>query len=226
MTGPLRDQFQKITDAKTGNDYEIIRAGRMYQPCEFRHRVTGQLFTILCDEKGVFTINRDEVQELIRELQEGLDALSDSTLLALSKESLLESYPDMFPQIYGEDDPLWQEYLTLYSSKSATHSLWRKHRNVAGFVYIVRGESYYKIGYSEDPAKRIAVMNTKAPFPLYTIFLIPTEDKYACEKALHARFANRRTQGEWFALTPDDLAEIRMLYPHAELAQEAQGGNS
>jgi hypothetical protein len=55
-------------------------------------------------------------------------------------------------------------------------------RSTKGFVYIIRGESYYKIGRTNDPYKRLTPMVAHAPFPLETLLLIPTEDMFHTEK--------------------------------------------
>jgi hypothetical protein len=81
-----------------------------------------------------------------------------------------------------------------------------------GFVYIIRGESYYKIGRTEDPYKRLTPMTAHAPFPLETLLLIPTADMVQTEQELHRRFDAKHQRGEWFSLDEEDIAAIRQDY--------------
>jgi Meiotically Up-regulated Gene 113 (MUG113) protein len=57
------------------------------------------------------------------------------------------------------------------------------------------------------------VFDIQSPFPFQVHLLIPTEDMAATEAELHLRFATKRLRGEWFSLTPEDLALIAQDYP-------------
>lgn len=85
-------------------------------------------------------------------------------------------------------------------------------KSTKGFVYIIRGESYYKIGRTEDPYRRLTPMTAHAPFPLETLLLIPTDDMHHTERCLHVQFALKHQRGEWYNLTEDDLVVIRREY--------------
>lgn len=75
-------------------------------------------------------------------------------------------------------------------------------------IYVARCGDAYKIGVAADPGKRIAAMSTSSARPILLLYSRLCKDAHAEEKRLHARFADRRIRGEWFNLTPDDLAEI------------------
>jgi hypothetical protein len=84
-----------------------------------------------------------------------------------------------------------------------------------GFIYLVQAiapQTYYKIGLSIDPVKRIETMGVKLPFPITPLHFISTNDTYRAEKQLHDRFASKRLSGEWFALSNMDVQEITNLY--------------
>lgn len=85
-------------------------------------------------------------------------------------------------------------------------------KSTKGFVYIIRGDVYYKIGRTNDPYKRLTPMLAHAPFPLETLILIPTPDMAQTERELHQRFESRHQRGEWFSLFEDDLDAIRKSY--------------
>lgn len=76
------------------------------------------------------------------------------------------------------------------------------------FVYFVQaGESGpIKIGLSDNPAGRVASLQTAHPECLRLLRVIPGNGKY--ERALHKRFAGLRLQGEWFKPDKTLLAYI------------------
>lgn len=86
-----------------------------------------------------------------------------------------------------------------------------RKRNRSGYVYILKqiGGTYYKIGRTNNPDNRLATFSVKLPFEVQYEHLIKTDDMYALEAELHARYAHCRVGGEFFALSPDDLAAIK-----------------
>lgn len=83
-----------------------------------------------------------------------------------------------------------------------------RHQERPGFVYVLSCEARYKIGAARDVSKRVANLQTGAPAPLRIVWAAEVRDMFATERALHTRFAHRHIAGEWYALTPDDLASI------------------
>lgn len=80
-----------------------------------------------------------------------------------------------------------------------------------GYIYIIRAvtpQNHYKIGLSKEPVTRIETMGVKLPFPIEALHLIPTNDMFSAERLLHSRYDEKRVNGEWFALSDDDVAEI------------------
>jgi len=87
----------------------------------------------------------------------------------------------------------------------------KSHRIQKGYVYLIRAiepHSHYKIGLSKTPVKRIESLDVKLPFPIEVIHLIKTDDMRGLEKSLHSKYAEKRINGEWFALSDDDVREI------------------
>lgn len=76
-------------------------------------------------------------------------------------------------------------------------------------IYLVKCGEFYKIGYTSarNADGRIAGMRTGNPYPITVVELWEGDRK--AEEALHTAFAYRRTSGEWFALTDEDLARLR-----------------
>ena len=82
-----------------------------------------------------------------------------------------------------------------------------------GAVYLLRAENgYYKIGQSSQPHKRIASIKGSMPLGMSLVHLVETKRYTELEKELHKRFAEKRVNGEWFALEPKDIAYIKGLH--------------
>lgn len=62
-------------------------------------------------------------------------------------------------------------------------------------------------GGQRDQARR--QLDNQLPEPAATVHVIRTDDPVGIEAYWHARFADRRHNGEWFALTADDVAAFR-----------------
>lgn len=80
-----------------------------------------------------------------------------------------------------------------------------------GYVYLLQSERGYKIGKSKSPGKRVETLGVVLPFPIDTVALIKTPNMGQLELELHNHFADKRINGEWFALTPEDVEYIKAL---------------
>lgn len=86
---------------------------------------------------------------------------------------------------------------------------------IDGYVYILRAESgQYKIGRSKNPSDRLKTFSVKLPFRVDYEIVIPSSNHKALERALHERFAAKWINGEWFALSPEDIAALKAEYPN------------
>jgi hypothetical protein len=82
-----------------------------------------------------------------------------------------------------------------------------------GFVYVINLSltDLYKIGVSNDVNKRLSQLKTSNPFDLLLINKYHLLDPYTVEKQLHATFKEKRSNGEWFKLTNDDIYVIDQI---------------
>ncbi len=71
----------------------------------------------------------------------------------------------------------------------------------SGYVYFIEavGLSRVKIGYSDDPEKRIKQLSTGSPVSLKIYAKVPGNQ--AMEKEIHQRFSHLRVENEWFHFT-------------------------
>ena len=80
---------------------------------------------------------------------------------------------------------------------------------------MVEGGGYYKIGRAKKLDQRVKRFEIKLPFEIELVCSVHSDDYVALERALHERFADRRVNGEWFALTQADIDYIRGLAEQA-----------
>lgn len=78
----------------------------------------------------------------------------------------------------------------------------------AGFVYVLHSNGVYKIGHARVVDKRIEQISPALPYPVELEIALSSEDRFALERELHERYANKRLGGEWFALSNEDLFEL------------------
>lgn len=92
----------------------------------------------------------------------------------------------------------------------------KKRTKKADQVYIIGMDGdgvddVYKIGVSNNPKKRLQALNTSNPFPLKMIHRFVADKAADAEAQLHAMFAESRTSGEWFRLTPEQVANLKRI---------------
>lgn len=84
---------------------------------------------------------------------------------------------------------------------------------MTGYVYAIRSEcGLIKIGWSNNPAKRLSKIQSDAPRKCELVGSIPETREH--EKSLHLRFSAFRERGEWFREEGDVAAFVAGLPPH------------
>ncbi len=78
-----------------------------------------------------------------------------------------------------------------------------------GYVYLQRHGGDYKIGRTKSLNRRSREVQLELPQTVEPIHSILTDDPSGVEAYWHARFAEKRTRGEWFKLTKGDVAAFR-----------------
>lgn len=77
-------------------------------------------------------------------------------------------------------------------------------------IYIIQADCYYKIGISDDPEKRLLQVSTGCPIPPTILATFKTKSRKQdemLEYKAHKKFSKKRTNGEWFLLSEDELKE-------------------
>lgn len=81
----------------------------------------------------------------------------------------------------------------------------------AGYVYLLKHGSRreYKIGKTTNPVRREGELGIQLPEKLLPVHYIETDDPAGVEAYWHKRFDSKRKEGEWFALTVEDVRAFK-----------------
>lgn len=115
---------------------------------------------------------------------------------------------------YCQDKPGYEDISAICAAAQSSMvcsevSAGERPRIVVGFVYLMKSGRYYKIGRTTSVARRGGELTVKIPVPPKTIHSIETDDPVGVEGYWHKRFANKRGEGEWFELSPEDVAAFK-----------------
>ncbi|SDH35290.1 T5orf172 domain-containing protein [Planococcus glaciei] len=93
-----------------------------------------------------------------------------------------------------------------------------------GYVYFVQEHmnGTFKIGKTKNVEKRMNIFGVKLPFENKLIYLIKTGNHHQTEATFHKHFADKRLEGEWFALNKEDISWIKEGKYTAEINQTIQ----
>jgi len=83
-------------------------------------------------------------------------------------------------------------------------------RQSCGYLYLVRSGRYHKIGRSNHLGRRAYEIALQLPEKLQMVHSIETDDPVGIEQYWHERFADRRSNGEWFLLSSADVAAFKL----------------
>ena len=83
--------------------------------------------------------------------------------------------------------------------------------NRPGYVYLIESKEGFKIGRTTRMKERTQLFAVKLPFPIKIRHYAWFSDCVKTESLLHRHFAAQRLEGEWFALSENDIDYIKQL---------------
>jgi len=82
-------------------------------------------------------------------------------------------------------------------------------RGADGYVYLLRVGRNYKIGRASSFERRERELAIQLPERAERVHVIRTDDPVGIERYWHQRFAAQRRNGEWFALSANDVRAFK-----------------
>lgn len=145
--------------------------------------------------------------ELLRKAREDKTFPGERALYSEGKEGLLRR-----SVCYCEERAAFEDVLALCNadlkdSKAAVVE--KKAKLNTGYVYLMRSGKHHKIGRTISLGSRERQLAIKIPVPPTTIHSIETDDPSGVEAYWHRRFAEKRGEGEWFSLSPEDIQAFK-----------------
>jgi hypothetical protein len=159
-----------------------------------------------------------ELGEIPVEAQLRMKARSDCTFPSHSVFSRLGPKPDRVAKVlelcrHGEGSANALRICESYQARSryagAESANEESTPDPEGFVYLVKSGRYYKFGRSNAIGRRERELAIQLPDPTSTVHAIRTDDPVGIEAYWHKRFADKRKNGEWFALSNSEVAAFR-----------------
>ena len=125
-------------------------------------------------------------------------------------------------QINAYESCYLKEHLVQAEPTAINHRYLEKHEweslpkldAPAGYVYLLQDvdvTGYFKIGYTNNPERRLNDFGVELPFKTEVIDIIETDNARSLERELHRRYAGKRRKGEWFDLSAAEVKAISDL---------------
>lgn len=78
-----------------------------------------------------------------------------------------------------------------------------------GYVYLIKAGKRYKIGKANSVDRRFSRLRIQLPERAELVHQITTDDPFGIEAYWHGRFHDKRSNGEWFSLTKQDIKAFK-----------------
>lgn len=99
----------------------------------------------------------------------------------------------------------------------------QKPKSGPGWIYVLDNcLGHYKIGRTNELHTRMKQLHIQLPFRVILYYAYQVDNAIQAEQELHDFYHERRLNGEWFALTEDDLDQIAFFANYSGV-YESQG---
>lgn len=98
-----------------------------------------------------------------------------------------------------------------YVNFSQFGSLAWKKQAATSFVYLLECQGWFKIGFADDPLRRVRDLQTGNPFKITLLHSVPCLNYEKVETYLHVLYREHRGLGEWFKLSAEAVETITAL---------------
>jgi hypothetical protein len=88
------------------------------------------------------------------------------------------------------------------------------------YLYLIRCNTFVKIGITNDIDYRLRTLQTGNPYPLAVLATFEFANALPIESRLHKKYSRFRVRGEWFELTDEQVSEIRDVCSSGEICKE------
>ena len=155
-------------------------------------RLLGKMIALLDDDgtvrpvdQGGFVFTREEWEEIRWKVDNFYAQCTDDNIEEYNRRVREKDFP---PRATGKPE---------------------KPQKRQGYVYLLHHDGLYKIGRSKDVPSRRRRIGVQMPHEVTVIHSIQSNDSVRLEEQLHDMYANKRMNGEWFALSAEDVREIK-----------------
>lgn len=133
-------------------------------------------------DQGGFILTRAEYEHLKLELDEFYSVTPGSLIEDHNREKMDAAFPQ-----HREPKPVI------------------KPKPKPGYIYVIKGGDYYKIGRTGNMTQRMKSFSKSIPSNFDLVCSWRVDDMVQEEKELHEIFSESRVRGEWFSLNEDDV---------------------
>lgn len=204
---------QNLEVGETFNPYNVWNAIFQIRSSIYE----GKEIIVLSDQCGI-PMDRKEMIELKEAIEQTISFLSDEQMKRMRQLLIFENDERYYWELYDRtpDGIPYKSYMDARRrerDERITSQLRQPSRPISspGFIYILFGNGVYKIGKTKNPKQRKTWLDIKLPFAVEIHHLIKTNNMIACEYLFHDRYNQKRINGEWFNLTAEDVAEIKLV---------------
>ncbi len=127
-----------------------------------------------------------------------------------------EEHKALFPELYRPTSPqplleLSELAMSVAAKVTSIEGGASESRPRKGLVYLVESDGLYKVGATNNIAKRMQALQAGNPSEVTLCHTISTDDIFAVERHWHFLYAEFRVRGEWFRLSHAQVSVFKSV---------------